>query len=302
MILVVGATGLLGGTITRKLLQEGEAVRMLVRHNSPAAELAKRGLATPPETLLAAGAQPVYGDLKDPPSLAKACAGIDTVITTANSVLRGGADTIETVDLRGTQSLIDAAEEAGVSHFIYVSVMDARINSPNPLSHAKATCEAHLKQSAMAYTILRPGIFMEVWIGAVVGAPLQAGLPVTLVGNATNRHAFVSLLDVADYAVTAVHHPDAQDATIPIGGPEAYSWCDIVAAVGQVSGRPVPVNHVAVGDPVPLLPPPMASLFAGMETFESYIDMADTAVRFGIKPTSLRALSERLFGSVAATA
>ena len=63
MILVVGATGLLGGTITRKLLQEGKEVRILVRHNSPAEAMAKQGLATPAQTLIDAGAQPIYGEV-----------------------------------------------------------------------------------------------------------------------------------------------------------------------------------------------------------------------------------------------
>ena len=69
MILVVGATGMLGGMITNQLLQQGKNVRILVRENSPAAEMAKQGMATDPDSLIDAGAQPIYGDLKDPASL-----------------------------------------------------------------------------------------------------------------------------------------------------------------------------------------------------------------------------------------
>ena len=47
MILVVGATGRLGGMITQRLPAAGKEVRILVRHNSPSEELAKQGLATP---------------------------------------------------------------------------------------------------------------------------------------------------------------------------------------------------------------------------------------------------------------
>src|SRR5690348_1545993 len=57
MILTVGATGSLGGLITRRLLEQGRAVRILVR---PGADYAP---------LVAAGAHPVPGDLKDPASL-----------------------------------------------------------------------------------------------------------------------------------------------------------------------------------------------------------------------------------------
>ncbi|RIK26637.1 MAG: hypothetical protein DCC55_39855, partial [Chloroflexi bacterium] len=62
MILIVGATGLLGGVITQQLLAQGKEVRILVRHNSPSEALAQQGMATPAQTLIDAGAQPVYGD------------------------------------------------------------------------------------------------------------------------------------------------------------------------------------------------------------------------------------------------
>ena len=69
MILVVGATGLLGGQIVQVLRKKGKDVRVLLRRESPAEQMAQQGMATAPNTLLGAGATPVYGDLKDPASL-----------------------------------------------------------------------------------------------------------------------------------------------------------------------------------------------------------------------------------------
>ncbi len=299
MILVVGATGLLGGMITQQLLQKGNDVRILVRHNSPAAELAKKGLGTPAQTLIDAGAQPVYGDLKDRASLDEACTGIETVITTANSILRGGEDSIESVDFQGTQNLIDAAQEAGVHRFIYTSVAGADINSPNPLSQAKAACEAHLIESELDFTILQPGPFMEVWIGAVVGIPLQAGRPVTLVGEGNHQHAFVAVGDVVAYAVTAVNHPDAHNAVIPIAGPDAYTWTEIVDTTRHVLGQPLSIRYVPLGETVPLIPEVMSPMLSGMETYEDQIDMSEISATYGIQPTSLASFAERFFGIAA---
>jgi uncharacterized protein YbjT (DUF2867 family) len=296
MILVVGATGLLGGMITQQLLQKGKDVRILVRHNSPAAEMAKQGLGTPAETLIEAGAQPVYGDLKDRASLDAACAGIETVITTANSILRGGEDTIESVDLCGSQNLIDAAKAARVRHFIYTSVDGVDINHPNPFYRAKATCEARLSASGMDYTILKPGIFMEVWIGAVVGIPLQVGQPVTLVGRGNHAHPFVAVGDVAAYAVKAVNHPAARNNAIRIAGPASYTWTEIVNTVGQVMGHPLPTNYVPLGETVPLIPKMMSSMLEWFEMYESAIDMSATSAIYGIQPTPLAAFAERFFG------
>src|SRR6476620_10908906 len=120
MILVVGATGMLGSTVTRQLLEQGKDVRVLVRPQSQY------------QPLVEAGAQPVFGDLKDRASLDAACRGVDTIVTTANSASRGGDDNIQTVDQEGNRNLVDAAKEAGVKHFIFVSALGADPNSQVP--------------------------------------------------------------------------------------------------------------------------------------------------------------------------
>jgi NADH dehydrogenase len=285
--------------ITRQLLAQDKSVRILVRHPSPSEELAKLGMATTAQTLIDAGAQPVYGDLKDPPSLVEACAGVATVITTANSILRGGEDNIATVDLNGTKSLIDAAKAAGAGHFIYVSLLGATPENPQPFVSAKGQCEAYLKQSGLTYTILKPGMFMETWIGDVVGAPLRAGQPVTLVGQGARQQVFASIADVAAYAVAAVDHPLARNREIEIGAPSAYSWTEVVAAVSKAVGRDLPIHYVAPGSPIPLVVAPefMGQLLAGMEMSDNSIDMGEPAKTFGISATPLDGFVERFFAS-----
>jgi len=299
MILVVGATGMMGGLIVQQLLAEGYAVRVLLRHNSPAAALAAQHLATDPQTLLSAGAQPVYGDLKNPASLVAACQGVTTVITTANAALRGGEDNFATVDDRGTANLINAAARAHVRHFIYTSGAGASPQHPHPLFAAKGLNEARLRASGLDFTILSPGIFMEVWIGTVVGMPLQAGMPVTLIGAGAKKVAFVSMADVVAYAVTAVNHPQARNSQIYIGGPKAYSWTEAVHAVGQALGMNLPIRYVTPDESVPLIPETMGPMLAGMEMADSFIDMSQTARLYGITPTPLETFAARFFGQPA---
>ena len=156
MILVAGATGIVGGMITRRLLEQGKDVRILVRHNSPSEQLAKEGRATSAEELLEAGAEPVYGDLRDRASLDGALEGIETVITTANSVGRGGEDNPQSVDLEGNRNLIEAAREAGAEHFVFVSSLGADPDHPVPFMRGKGRSEASLREGGMDYTILAP--------------------------------------------------------------------------------------------------------------------------------------------------
>jgi uncharacterized protein YbjT (DUF2867 family) len=283
MILVVGSTGLLGGMITSQLLHQGHEVRILVRPQSNF------------QPLVDAGAQPVIGDLKDRASLDTACQGIDVVITTATAAQRGGADTFESVDLHGSRNLINAAKAANVRHFIFISALGSDPASPNPLMAAKAQTERHLRESGVPHTILSPDIFMEVWVGLIVGLPLQSGSPVSIVGEGKSRHSFISVGDVAQYAVAAVTHPDARNQIVALGGPEPISWLDVINAVSDVLGQPLRVTHLQPGEFIPNLPPEITYLMAATESYDSPVEMIATAQKYGVEPTSIQKFAERTF-------
>jgi uncharacterized protein YbjT (DUF2867 family) len=287
MILVVGATGVVGGMITRRLLEEDKEVRVLVRRDSPSSQLVQHGLATSAEELIEAGAQPVHGDLRDRASLEAAVEGVETVITTANSAMRGGADNPQSVDLEGNRNLIEAARAASVEHFIFVSLLGADPNNPAPFVQAKAQSESALRESGLEYTILAPTAYMEIWPAMVVGMPALQGRPVTLVGEGRRSHSFVSNRDVAAFGVAVVDRPEARNQYLAIGGPEPLSWRDVVATYERVLGRSIPVEFVAMGEPVPGLPDPMPALLAGMETYDSVVEMEETSSTFDVPPTRL---------------
>lgn len=292
MILVVGATGLVGGMVARQLLDLRQAVRVLVRPGSNH------------EQLVAAGAEPVEGDLKDPSSLPRACAGADTIITTASSGSRGGADTPQTVDIDGNRHLIDAAVGASAGQFIFVSTIAASQDSPVELLRAKAMSEDYLRRSGLPYTILAADAFLDTMVPLVVGGPARAGGPVTLVGEGKGRHSFIAASDVAAFAVACVGHPAAVNRHVIIGGPEPVSLRDVVAAYERVSGHSIPVQSVAPGQLIPGLPsiPGLAETVSGMvaalETFDSPIDVAETARTFGVRPTPLEEYVRIEAGSV----
>lgn len=287
MILVVGATGTLGGRIAHGLLKQGKDVRVLVRHNPISAAMAEQGLAHTPESLIEAGAQPVWGDLKDRDSLDAAVAGVDTVVTTANAVKRGGEDTFETVDRQGTLNLIDAATQAGVQHFIYTSALGVSPDSSDRFFQIKAECEQTLKDSGMNFTIVRPTVFMEVWISMLVGMPLMSGQPINLIGKGDHAHNFISEVQVAEYAVAAVDNPAAYNRVLEIGGPESYTWTYIVDHIGERMGTTLPVEYLSHGSSIPYLPPGMSPLINNMELFEDHLDSSELAHTFGVRPTTL---------------
>ena len=287
MILVVGATGVVGGMIARGLLEQGKEVRVLVRRDSPSSQLVQQGLATSAEELIEAGARPVHGDLRDRASLDVAVEGVETLVTSANSAFRGGADDPQSVDLKGNRNLIEAARDAGVGHFIFVSLLGADPDHPAPFMQAKARSESALRESGMDHTILAPTAFMEVWPAMVVGMPVLQGQTVTLVGEGSRHHSFVSNRDVAAFAVAAVDNAAAHNQYLAIGGPEALTWREVVATYERVLERSIPVEYVAIGEPVPGLPDPMPAMLAGMETYDSVVEMEETSRTFGVPLTTL---------------
>jgi NADH dehydrogenase len=281
MILVVGSTGRVGGMITRTLLGQDRQLRILVRPRSDH------------HAFIAAGAAKAFGDLKDPASLAEACRGVDTVITTASAGERGGDDTPESVDLEGNRDLIDAARTAGVRQFIFVSALLAHPDHPVPVPRAKALTEAALQGSGLTYTVIAANAIADVMFPLIVGHPLGVGKPVTLVGEGRRRHTFIAARDVAAFATAAIDHPAALNRRIEIGGPEALSWRDVVAAYERMLGRPIPLRWIPPGELLPDLPPVpgltqlVSGLMAALETFETPLDMAEVSRTFGVTPTTI---------------
>jgi uncharacterized protein YbjT (DUF2867 family) len=281
VILVVGATGNLGGAIARMLVARGTPVRALVRTESDR------------QALEEAGAQAFLGDLKQPESLVAACHGADILITTANSAARGGEDTVQTVDLEGNRHLIDVAKAAGVGQFIFVSMLTADSSSPAPFNQAKGKTEEYLRDSGMPYTILAPDGYMELILGGAVGMPAMMGRPVTIVGGGNRKHSYISAADVATFVLAAVDNPAAINQRLILGGPQALSFRDAVAIYERVLGHQIQISSVAPGEPVPGLPPMSAVILAALDSYDSPIDMTQTADAFGVQLTPFEEVARR---------
>jgi NADH dehydrogenase len=295
MILVVGATGSLGGRIVRGLLERGEDVRVFVRRDSPSEQMAAQGLAHTAQSLIDAGAQPAWGDLKDRASIEAAVAGVDTVISTANAVKRWGEDTLETVDRQGTLDLIDAARAAGVSRFLYASVQGASSDSPVPLFQCKAACERALMESGLTYTIVQPSVFMEVWIGMMVGIPLMTQQTITLIGQGDHAHNFMSEQDVADYFIAMIDNPAAFNQAVMIGGPASHTWTEVVERVGGRMGAQLPLQYAPPGSTIAYLPEGANGLATAFEMYEDHLDIGEVSATYGVRPTTLDEYIDRTF-------
>ena len=219
------------------LTKAGKPVRALVRSTSDRAKV---------DALKRAGAELAEGDLKDRSSLDAACSGVQTVVSTASSTLSHQAgDTIETVDRDGELNLVEAAKAAGARHFIFVSFPP--FAEDFPLNKAKRAVEERLKGSGMAYTILWPTFFEEVWLSPALGFD-AANAKARVYGSGKNKIHWISYFDVAAIAAACVDNAAVHDKTIQLGGPEALSPLETVRIFEQETHRNFAVEHVREED------------------------------------------------------
>jgi uncharacterized protein YbjT (DUF2867 family) len=282
MILVVGATGLLGGEVCRRLRAKGQAVRALVRETS---DMAKK------QALLDSGTTLATGDLKDKASLLDACRGVAAVVSTASSTLsRQPNDSIETVDLQGQLNLVEAAKANGIDRFIFVSFRHNPQN-PSPLAEAKQAVERALRD--LNYTILQASFFMQVWLTPMLGFD-YANAKARIYGSGENGISWISVFDVAEFCVASLENPAAQRAVIEVGGPQALSLLGAVRIFEQESGRKFELEHIPVqsieaqmGAATNSLEKSLAALMLGASRGD-VIDMRPVLERFPIQLASLR--------------
>ena len=296
-ILVVGATGFVGGQVAQKLRRQGESVRALIRGGDSHPKV---------QPLRAAGIEVVNGDLTVPGTLEPACRGISTVVTTATSMPTAANDGLRRVDLDGTMALIEAAERAGVKRFVYISY-SGNIQIASPLETAKRTCENRLLRSSMQTVILRPSYFAEVWLSPALGFDFVSGA-IRIYGSGEAKGSYISAFDVADFAVVAAVGKEDEHTILEMGGPQPLSQLDAVKIFEQALEKKFQLQHV----PAEALqqqyssPDPLQKTFAALTL--GYIQggeikgAQETAKKYGIRLTSVGDYASRVRREKAGTA
>lgn len=220
MILVVGATGLVGGEVARLLRAGGEPVRALVRDPARASALAALGL------------ELAQGDLERPDSLAAALRGIERVF------LASALDPRQ-VGLQG--NLVEAARRAGARRIVKLSGLATALDSPVSSGRWHAQTERQIAGSGMGWTFLRPPFFLQNLLRL---APAAARGVVPSASGA-GLIAGVDARDVAGVAVAALLGDRWLEQALAVTGPAAFSYADVAKHLSALLGRDVRAIDVA---------------------------------------------------------
>lgn len=287
MILLTGATGLVGSALLRRLVApEGpnRPVRCLVRD--------PRRLG--PDRVRV---QIALGDLADPPSFRNALRGVQTVIHLAATIRDQQAGSIEELNGIATWRLVRAAERAGVERFVFFSAIGATLHQRTRFFRSKALAEDIVEGAGIETTVISPSIVYErddPWITLMRRLALLPLMPVSGSGRAAYEPVWAR--DVARATLAAI---DAAPRRYELAGPERLTYDQIARLISETAGRSRPLLHV----PLPFVRSGLIWLrrmfgeraFATWEEAElmevPMVSRAGGDIRaLGVEPTSMRAV------------
>lgn len=293
-ILVAGASGLLGGTVARRLLAAGCTVHVMSR----------RGRALQP--LVDLGARAFVGDLRDADAVRAACAGAAQVVSTANNVQGSGASSPLRVDLAAYQSLARAVRQASVSRWIHLSARGISADSVVDYFRVKHQVDRVVRDSGVPWVLLQPTAFMEIWVDLILAQSMRAKGEAMLFGDGTQRSNYIAVDDVAQFVVAILARPEVRDEVIEIGGPSDVDMRTLVDLLERALGTKVKRKLVprAVLRFVPPLLRPFNEVAARMMTLGAFAAASDAsfpgwraaAERFGVSPRTVEQYIAERYG------
>ncbi|MCX8958757.1 SDR family oxidoreductase [Erwinia psidii] len=245
MIAVTGATGQLGRLVINALLKKVPAREIIAAVRSPdkASDLA------------ALGVEVREADYTKPDSLLSAFSGVDKLLLISSSEI--GQRTPQ------HQSVIEAAQQAGVKRLAYTSLLHADTTTM-ALGTEHRDTEAALIASGIPYAILRNGWYSENY-AASIDAAISYG---AFIGAAKEgRIASASREDYADAAAAVLTGSDTDNKIYELAGDTAYTLAEFTAEIAQQSGKAInyvnlPPAEFAVALKGAGLPVPLAEMLA----------------------------------------
>jgi uncharacterized protein YbjT (DUF2867 family) len=200
-ILVIGATGYLGGKVVRHLLDKNVKIKAFVRPTTDSGELKKLGI------------EICNGDLTKPETIEKALQGVDVVISSAIGYSnRKKGDSLKSVDDIGNKNLIDTLKKAKIQRFVFTSILTADKAKSVPHFWQKKLIEDYMDKMKVPYIALRPGAFLDQDPKTDVYAKGLHKGHLKVLGSTSIKWTNILTEDLANYLAIA-----ATDDTIPLG-------------------------------------------------------------------------------------
>lgn len=226
-ILVLGATGYVGGRLVPELLQAGFTVRCLTR--------TPQGLSG---TAWADDVEVVEGDLSDLSSVSAAMDGVDQVVYLVHS-LGVGDDFMQQEQVTARNARL-AAEEAGVGHIVYVGGLGDDADDLSPHLRSRHDVGAELASGTVPVTELRAAIILGAGSASFeMLRSLVEVLPAMLAPRwvTQTRVQPIAIADLLTYLVAAIGRgPVDSHDIVEVGAPDHYTYRGLMHAYADIAG------------------------------------------------------------------
>jgi uncharacterized protein YbjT (DUF2867 family) len=244
MILVTGATGFIGRHIVQQLLADNLPVRCLLTES--------RAQRLPWDMESANAPEVIIGTILDEEAIFRAVTGVHTIIHLENAMWWGRERNLERIELSGTRNLITAARSARVGRIIYLSHLGAAPSSAYTLHRIKGQAEEIIRNSGLAYTILRSGIVFgegDAFINHIAMMFSSNPLYFLMPGQGEIALHPIYIADLVKCVKLSLESINSVDATIEVGGIEYITFEDLLLTIMRVTGMPrliIPVPPYAL--------------------------------------------------------
>lgn len=222
-IAITGASGQLGRLVADQLLTTVDPAEVVLLTRDPAklADYAERG------------ADVRAADFSKPDELVDAFAGVERVLLISTDAVGARVE--------GHLAAIEAAGKAGVRHMAYTSVSGPTADNPAGVVADHAATEEALRESGLAWTMLRNNLYADMQVDSVAQAAATGQL-VTNFGD--GGAAYVTRADCAAVAAGVLTGEGHEGKEYDVTGPHAYTAADLAELATQKSGKPVEVVQV----------------------------------------------------------
>jgi NADH dehydrogenase len=227
MILITGATGLVGRQLVARLA-ERQAVVCLVRPARRVRQFAP-----------GVSVRVVSGDVDDLPTLRLAMHGVTTIVHLAAISRPYPGRTVESVNVGGTRNVIEAAQEVGVRRILFTSPIGADPHSAFLYLRTKGQAEEAIKASGLDYTILRASAVYgedDEWTMTMALALHAVPFVFPIPGDGRSRLQPLHVGDFVECLARCLTDASKIGETIVVGGPQIMSFDDVVTEVMKATG------------------------------------------------------------------
>lgn len=220
-ILITGATGNIGTQLAKQLAAQHVPFRAMVRSQQGGSALAELP-----------GAELTVADFNDETTVANALQGIERAFLLTPSSERAEAQ---------QSTFVETAHRAGTKHIVKLSQWAADAKSPVRFLRYHAAIEHKIKNSGIAYTFLRPNLFMQGLLG-FRETIVKQGKFFAAIGEA--KISAVDVRDIAAVAAAALTEEDHEGKTWSITGPEALTHEEMAEKLSDALGRRIRFEEV----------------------------------------------------------